>query len=487
MTAVKGRYKNDYMWFMFLIATGLIGAELAAYSRADAYFYAIALVSGAVYVAWHSTEVIWVGFFLLALTSQIYPLEVDELRSSVQGTYRPYIVIVLLMAAAILVARWIRAERNSSRTVSDYAGVRGRVAALTAVLILTLIYGYLTSMKAATLLDVLRECSGWLTFLLFLFLGYRRSSIVETQRAFARLRLSVLVYSIFFIIKFVYLSLSSGIDYAADEFGQSQRDVIFFAGLVLVFIVVQALAPEVKSAWKGTWPTALTLLFAVLLCGARSVAACVLLVIFSFIFIWYSKARLRLGFVAVAGILLVFVGPSLNLAPDYNPDQGVFGYVASRFLKTSTEDTSYLSRASEMLAVAEAVRDHPLLGNGPLASYSFFDPIFGWKDTTFLDSGLGYLLMKTGLLGSGVFFWFALGWLKLARGLRRSAHAQILAPLAIFAFYLAYLPFGPSFFEFQHAWLIGLLSGQVICTASAIPAREFRPVPGALRKQGATV
>jgi hypothetical protein len=93
--------------------------------------------------------------------------------------------------------------------------------------------------------------------------------------------------------------------------------------------------------------------------------------------------------------------------------------------------------------------------------------------------------MKSGLLGAGIFTWFAVGWLQMARGLLRTFPALIIAPLASFVFYLAFLPFGPSFFEFQFSWFIGLVAGQTILLASRLPTVRAAQVPGAPSRPGA--
>jgi hypothetical protein len=93
--------------------------------------------------------------------------------------------------------------------------------------------------------------------------------------------------------------------------------------------------------------------------------------------------------------------------------------------------------------------------------------------------------MKTGLLGTGIFIWFAVGWLQMARGLRRAFPALMMASVASFVFYLVFLLFGPSFFEFQHAWFIGLVVGQTFQLASMSKMVRSAQVPGAPGQPGA--
>lgn len=468
--------------FLLLLIAGLLGVQLAIYLQVGLLYYIVVLVATAVHLARRPTEVFWVGFFLFAITSQIYPVQLDELGTSLQGAYRPYILVVMVVAGSIFVGQFFKSSPTHDPRSLQSTSVWRRIGVFAAMLFLTLAHSYFGSMQARGLMEILVDCSGWITFLVFLLLGYRlTASETEIQRASARYRSAVLVYSVFFVVKFTYLSLSLGAYETSALFGYSQRDVVFFSGLTFVLLVVQALTSEVKPPWGGTCLACLVLLFAALLSGSRSVAACMVSVALLFVLVWHSKARLRLGILGMIVTLVVLFGP-----PSFLPSQeGLLGYISNRFLNVSTEDTSLLAHASEMVAVADAIRESPFLGKGPLASYSFFDPLFGWKETTFVDSGLGYLLMKTGLLGTGIFLWFAVGWLKMARGLRRSFPAIMVVSIASFVYYLVYLIVGPSFFEFQHAWLIGLVVGQVNMLASRFPTARAAQIPGALNQSGA--
>jgi O-antigen ligase len=470
------------MRFAFKLALILLGSEAASYVGVESFYFSVAIVVGGLHIARRPIEALWVGVFLLAVTSQMYPIQLDELGTSLSGAYRPYILVVTVVALAMLAGRHVKPGRTYEWDRSVSRNVRTRVAAFVAVMFLALAYGYFTGVRTPGLPDVLRECSGWLTLLVFLFFGYRLSlSSAQLQKAFNRLLLSVLVYSLFFLIRFMYLSQSLGADETAAGYGYSQRDMAFFCGLVLVLLIGQALTSGIKSDWRVTWLSGLILAFVVLLTGSRSVLLCVLIVTLLFVLVWRKKTRLRFALLGLVAILAVSFGPSW----DFSSQEGLTGYVSNRFLVASAEDSSLLSRASEMEAVAEAVRENPLLGRGPFASYSFLDPIVGWKDTTFVDSGLGYLLMKTGLLGTSIFLWFAVDWLKMVRGLRTAFPALIQVALASFIFYLVFLPFGPSFFVFQHSWFIGLLAGQTILLGSRFAAARLVRRAGPLGQPGA--
>lgn len=470
---------------MLVVIASMLGGQVALYLGLGSLFYAAIVLGGGLYIALHPSEASWVGFFLVAVTAQVHPVQVDESGSSIQGTYRPYIILLVVLAAAMLVARRARANRSHKRLAFGDTGIWWSIGAFVAVLFVALAHGYFASMKLPALLDVIRQCSGWMTFLFFLVLGYRLStSPDEIQGAFTRLHLAAVIYSMIFIVHYFYVWVTDG-PLLASLFANSQRDPMFFAGVVLAILVVQELAPESNPAKRVRWLAAAILFLAILLCGSRSVLGSVVLVILAFVLAWHAKTRLRLGLLAAVGTLVFLLGPSLAPASLFDSEESLLGSLSKRFLSSPTEDTSFLARGSEMLAVAEAVRENPLLGRGPLASYSFFDPIYGWIDTTFLDSGVGYLLMKTGLLGMGIFCWFAIAWLKMTKRLRRLVPLGTIPLLTSFVFYLVFLPFGPSFFEFQHSWFIGMVVGQTVQLASRPPVTAFAPVPSALCQSGA--
>jgi len=422
------------------VAGCLIGAEAARQLGIDSVFYVSALALGCLYVSTRFSEVLWVGFLLLALTAQLYQLQIDELGDSVRGGYRPYILVVVMMGLSFLAGRWLVSRRERTHRSSKCSFVNRRFAFFVGVFFLALCFGYFNHPRPVDLADVLRDCSGFFTFVVFLLIGLWMSpSEGAIQKSFSRLRLATLAYSIFFLVKFFYLSQFFGADETAAGYGYSQRDIIFFCGLTFAALVSQVLTAEARCRWRAIWPAALALLWATLLSGSRSILLCELLVSLILMLCRRSKGKLVLILVGVTVPLIAFLALSLDLPTRSDSGEKLLGYVANRFLVASAEDTSLLARLSQVDAVADALRNHPLLGAGPLAVYSFFDPIGGWKETTFLDSGLGYLLMKTGLLGTAVFFWFAAGWLKMERRLRQLVPTLAVLSLSTFVFYLVFL------------------------------------------------
>jgi len=472
--------KEEWRIAAMLIA-GLVGSQLALLVDVGPLFLVAATAIGAYFIARRPVEAIWIAVFLLVVAAQVYPFQSDELGTALRGIYRPYIGVVSVAGAAMLVGTFKKKVVDAHPTSADpKMHIRGPIAALLGVFVFVAVYSYFKAPAVSTFWDLLRECSGWMTFLLFLVLAYGLSTPREGyQQTFERLSLVAFTYSSFFIIKYVYAWLSAGQETATD-FGYSQRDAVFFSGVVFVCLVAKKLAPQTSPAsFRRTALLAVVLLVAVLFCGSRAVLGSTLLVALSFLMVRYTRTWARIGLLGAA-LAVVFV--SLSFIPaSFAESQGdLLTSLANRFLSAPTEDSSFLARASQWMTVLEVVKRSPLLGAGMLTSYSFFDPYFGWKDTTFIDSGIGYLLLKTGLLGTVVFFWFAVAWLKMVGRLRRQLPLETLPLLASFAFFLAFLLFEPSFFEFQHSWFIGIVVGGTVHLSSSIFGRKRSSIRSAI-------
>lgn len=469
-----------------LLAAGLALGQAAQYLHIESLVYAAVVLAGGLYIAWRPTEALWAGFCLIVVTSQIYPIDVDEWGTSLQGAHRPYIVLVIVVGVSIFANRSYRWGWLWSGVSSRCRNVRGSTLAFVAVLFLASLRGYFGLVNSPGFVDALRECSGWLTLVAFLMAGYRMAvGSNQLADAFGKLRSCAVVYAWYFVVRCMYITFVSASWIDLQGFGNSQRDAVFFLGLTVVFVVAQVSDSNVQSTWREWGPAVLILSLAIVLSGARSVLACAIAGAGVFV-LWHSSARRRFLILGAGGLLLVLLGSAFSLVSRDDPKEGALGYVATRFLAISSEDTSYLARASEMAAVLETVRASPMLGGGPFATYSFLDPVFGWKDTTFVDSGIGYLLMKTGLLGTGCFLWFVVAWLRMAKRVRGAFPVSAIPLVASFAFYLVFLPFGPSFFEFQHSWFVGLIAGQAIQIASRLPETRLASV-SALCQPGVAV
>jgi hypothetical protein len=436
--------------FLCLVATGFLASQIFSYFGVEAVLYWVAVLVGVVYVFRRPGEGIWVTFFLLAITCLLYPITVSELGEPGAGDFRPYNFVIASMAGALVLNFWRRRRllppppRRQSVTLK-------LALALVGVFCVATIYGDLSPLRAEALY-VLQQCSTWISFFVFLWIGYKLAlSPAEIQPAIRRFHLISLIYSMVFLAKFVYLSYDAGL-IAATEFAYAQRMVLLFAGCSLALTVASMLAPEGRSPRKSVWLSVLIPLSAVVLSGSRGIMGALMLTLFVLATTWRTRSLLRLTPLLVATLLVGVVILQGHF-------QVVEEYVVNRFLITPDQDASLGGRVAEMEAVIEAVQRNPLLGSGTLASYMFFDPFFGWRESAFVDSGLGYLLLKTGLAGASVFVLLVLSYLKVLRRLRQSVAAYALIPLVVFVFYLAFLPFGPAFFDVKYSWLVGILCG----------------------------
>lgn len=435
---------------MHLSAAFLL-SQILSYLGAGAISYGVAVVAGALYVYRRPGEAIWVTFSLLAVTALIYPVPLDETGVPDIGAFRPYNFVFASMAAALLLGMRMRKRQAQAVPLAAKPGPIKWIVALAAVFCITTVYGDVSPLNAGALY-VLQQSSGWASFLLFLWLGYRLPvSPADVRHSFDKLHLSALVYSTLFLARFAYTVQNTGLT-AAVDFAYAQRVVLFFVGIVLVLLVAKKLAPEAGPAATISWSSVAVLLPAIVLSGSRGVTGAVVLTILVLLVSWRVRSLVRLSPLLLA-VLLIF-GVILRTR-----SQVVEEYIVAKFLVAPEQDSSFVGRVSEMEAAVGAIQRNPLLGNGMLASYMFFDPLFGWRETAFVDNGLGYLLIKTGLLGTGIFTLLALACFKMVRHLRRLIPEGALIPLVVFVFYLGCLPFGAPFFDLRFSWLIGLTLG----------------------------
>ena len=435
---------------LFLVAALFIGTQVFSYWGLESVFYSVIVLGGVFYVFRHAGEGIWVTFLLLALTCLLYPITVSVLGEPGAGDFRPYSFAIVSMAGAMVFSMWTRRRVQPFELKRKPALVKWAVA-LVGVFCLATIYGDLSPLSAGAVY-VLQQSSNWVSFFLFLWIGYKLElSSAEVQSAVHRFRWTAIIYSILFLAKFIYLDYYADLT-AATEFANAQRIALVFVGSSLAVIFASRLAPEGGSPTKADWLYAVILVPAVVLSGSRAVVGAAMLTLVVFASTWRRRSLLRLTLLVLAAGLVagLILRSRIGVLQEY---------VVTRFLITPDLDPSFAGRVAEMQAVFEALQRNPILGNGTLASYSFFDPLFGWRESSFVDNGVGYLLLKTGLLGTTIFVVLVLSYVKLLRRLRKFLARDALIPLVVFVFYVSFMPFGPSFFEPRYSWLVGILCG----------------------------
>ena len=437
--------------FLCLLVTGFFVGQIFADFGVQAIFYLVVVLSGIVYVYRRPDEGSWVTFFLLAITSLIYPITVGDLAEPGAGEFRPYnFAILSITGAMVFGARHSRRHFPPTPPQKQPGAIKWSLA-LAGVFCLATLYGDLSLFKAEAIYTA-QQSSSWISFFLFLWVGYKLAlSPAQVRRMFQRFHSVGTVYSLAFLTRFGYLNYHEGLT-AATDFAWGQRIGLFFAGCSLVVAFATSLAPEGKAPAKRAWLSALIIVPAVVLSGSRGVAGAVILTVFVLAATWRLRLLLRLTPLLLAALLIGVVVLRSH-------SEIIEEYVVSKFLISPELDPSFGGRVAEMAAVIEAVQRNPVLGSGTLASYVFFDPLFGWRETAFVDSGVGYLLLKTGLVGMSVFALFVLSYLKMLQRLRRTGAAAALIPMVVFVFYLAFLAFGSAFFDPRYSWLVGIQSG----------------------------
>lgn len=420
----------------------------------DGIIYAVAVAWGLVYVFRRPGEGIWVTFFLLAITCLLYPISVSVLGEPGVGDFRPYNFAIASMAAAMIYGAWCRRRRLRSTSLQKRSAVFKWILALAGVFCISTIYGDLSPLRSEVLY-VLQQSIAWVSFFLFLWMGYKLAlSPAEIQVSFKRLHCVALVYSLLFSARFVYLYYDAGLSTATD-FAWAQRIALFFAACSLVLTFARRLAPEGGAPTSGDWLSAVVIVPAVVLSGSRGIAGAVIITVFVLAAAWRLRFLLRLTPLFLTALVIGGVILRSN-------SQVIEEYVVSKFLISPDLDPSFAGRLAEMQAVIDAIQRNPVLGSGTLASYMFFDPLFGWRESAFVDNGVGYLLLKTGLLGMSVFTLLVLSYVKVLRHLRQFVATEVLIPIVVFVFYLAFLVFGPAFFDPRYSWLIGIVCGHIL-------------------------
>jgi hypothetical protein len=136
-------------------------------------------------------------------------------------------------------------------------------------------------------------------------------------------------------------------------------------------------------------------------------------------------------------------------------------------------DTLY----NRMLQLGEAVstvRIHPLLGMGVGAKIGWESTWLGFDQTTYVDSGWGYLLQKTGLLGTFAFVWF------LVIIFQSMSRDTLALSACLFVLSLIALLYEPVFFHFTLSPFVGTFVGLLLaskCSRYRANSSQFGEVP----------
>jgi len=431
----------------------LLGVELA---------FVILVVPFSLYLIAAPRQWPQVSFLLFALGVALLPVPYAE---SDYGGKTPaefwYWALALTMPAACAsVGVYLQPKRESFWNSLPRDIVLPTLAlALTAIA--SILYGI--GRGGSQIVDCLRQGSGLVVFSLYLILTFKLNlSERELEKLFCTVRDIVILYCISYLLRYLPEILKTR------DFVRERSPLLFFAGLFGALTFAWMLFFREKRKL-----TELAYLFgffaASILSGSRSVVISFLVTIVIFFCARYpSFSRKMIAIGLVAGVLLL--RNPLRLDTTSEEVSSPAEQIVYRFLTSPTADSSYLGRVSQMLSIFRVVADHPFLGLGMGARLAWIDPFEGEVETATVDTGIGYLLLKTGLVGLGMFVWWSFALTRRSIKLWRETNTQgWLFVLVCLVFYLAFLPFGTSFFQFSYSFWIGSVTGFLLLKVRSAP------------------
>ena len=146
-----------------------------------------------------------------------------------------------------------------------------------------------------------------------------------------------------------------------------------------------------------------------------------------------------------------------------NPVSQYFSrYESLKYLFPEDIQSSYsvYLRTQEFTQVLDSMGGVPLLGTGLGSTLEWYDPYsrMWWEQET-MASGWGYLLVKTGVLGTTVFLWLVLGLMRSA--LRTPLRGLRLGVFLLLVFQFLQMVADPFFLNFLTSAWAGMTCGFV--------------------------
>jgi O-antigen ligase len=445
-------------WTPWILPLTLIILALGFAFGLGAAYLAIS-VCVAVYIYVNPIEALWGAFAVLALGELLLPLgpDTDFGADSPVSFWYWGVALGLVTTAAFL------ALRRKHYPPADWKALPRPLfwssAFLLLCVLLSIIYG---SVAGDGLSASLRQGTGTMLFLAFIYFTLRIApTSVEFQRFASRTQLIMLAYS--FIYALHYLPRNLG----TLTFVRERSPLLFFAGL---FGAVALVTAYVRPKWRNRWEVLFSCVIfasAILVSGFRSPLLAMLISSFVLILAKVLRRPLRL-LLATALVFLVIAANPVRQIENIFRSIGLHPELAQRFTVNPLTDSSVLDRMSELYSIWQEVQVHPVLGKGMGSSFEWFEPEQGITVTTsFVDSGIGFLLLKMGLMGFIVFTWWAAVSLAFATRLWRAKPTpESLLCLCALAYYLLFLFLGPSFFQFVFSPWAGVVIGYVYVSSS---------------------
>lgn len=461
----------------FLTLAGIF-ACLGLFSDFAVIAYSCFLVLVFVYVLRRPHEGAWCVVLTLAVAASVFPWDfVSEFGGDAPESFWYWGVGLIAVGAAMTVVyAWrslvsgVRSQERIRRDSRSARRLKWAVCLFALIVVLASLHGFRLGNSPAV---IVRQGTGLILLFLFVFLGARFSGVYGNSiRTFERARLVVLAYSLIYLVRHVLLNLQLQTTLPMGDFVRERSPILFFAGLFAALSVWETLFGYRPISIKHV-ATALVLILTGLFSGSRAIIAATVITIVVGLLIKYRKKPVRILVWSTAAVLVVAANP-FQLILSLSEGRGFMEHMVQRFVVSPLEDSSFVQRASQMISVGEVIGSSPILGNGVGGSITWFEPYtLTTVETAFVDNGIGYLLLKMGLSGTMVFAY--LSWLFWRTGYRLLVqHSMALAiPLtASLVYYTAYLPFGPSFFQFFNSPWIGLVLGYLISATAFVDTQR---------------
>jgi len=441
------------VWFVAAAISAQFGVGLIA--------YVAVLVWSSYRALRRPIDGLWLVFFVLTISVISVPLEYEgNWGGDAPIEYWYWGLCIAFLGAAIFLGLGFRSKPDGDKARKTPMSKALMVFLL--VILLASAYGYAHGNSVSI---IVRQGSGLFFLFFFLFIGYQlRSSADQLLKAFHRTRKVLVAYGLVYLAQTIYLNLRYRQEMPEDDFLRGRNPVLFFCGLFAALSVGEWLFRRPGSPERRLWFGTVVLGLTAILSGSRAIVAAMLLTIVIFLLLRYAAHPLRFG-LAIAGVVLLLV----SIRPQeilFSLVQGspVLQHVVARFVASPESDSSLMQRSSQMVAIWEVFRSRPMLGQGIGATLMWFDPYsLSMVETSFVDTGIGYLLLKTGALGTFTFLWFlATMFRKTCQDWNLTRHPLFLGILGTLGFYTAFLPFGPSFFQFFLCFWVAVLIGYVL-------------------------
>jgi hypothetical protein len=414
--------------------------------------FTVVVVLGALYLVATPRQWPQISFLLFTLGVLVIPVAYGESDYGGSSPEQFYYWAFSLFATAggAMLGMWLHGFRlRFLRNLSPRL-LRPSLA-FAAISLASVLYGI--AQGGGQVSDSVRQASGLIFLLLFFLLAVMlRPSHSDVRTILRTVRDTVLGYCLFYLFRYLPVGLRTG------DFNRERSPLLYFAGLFAAISLAALLfSPHTRKLFEVLRLAVFSA--ASILSGSRAVVASMLITMM-ILALWRMSSRQRrlIGLILVGSLLVVPSVFVLNLPViDAN---GFFGQVASRFVLSPTADSSFLARVSEMTSIVQVVGKRPLLGGGMGARFVWIDPEQGEVETAFVDNGVGFLLLKMGILGLTIFVWWSWGLTRwMYRLWKAESRFEDLVLLSTLVFYLTFLPFGPSFFQFTMSFWLGTTVG----------------------------